>query len=187
MQCKSGPMGTNKLDENNEPNRDIESAQNQEVSPATDSEERVSQLRVEASASSWQGPIPPPHVMDGLNKAIPARDNLPPGGDRALVMAEKRNQHQIDHEKATLELEKRALELSARTIEAEHGRSKLGLVLGFIIALVGIGAGTVLAAIGKAGIGLLFGLGPLAGLAGVFVYGTYARRIERNHQDRNSS
>ena len=181
MRCRSGPMGMNESDEK------IEPSQNQPVSPPADSNERLSEMHVEASALSWQGPVPPPEILGGYSVAVPARGDQPPGGDRLLEMAEKRNQHQIDRERATLELERRALELSARTIETEHGRSKLGSVLGFVIALAGIGVGAVLAAIGKAGVGLLFGLVPLAGLAGVFVYGTHAHRGERRHQDQDSS
>ncbi len=197
MRCESGPVGMNKSDEDsgadeedNGSDESIEPAQNQSVSPSADSNERPQGVLVEGvlveASTSWQGPLPPPDILDGYNKAIPARDNLPPGGDRILEVVEKRSQHQIDHEKAALELERLTLEAADRAIEAENGRSRLGLVFGFIIALVGIVTGAGLAAFGKSGVGLFFGLGSLVGLAGVFVYGTHSRRTRQRHQDQDS-
>ena len=97
----------------------------------------------------------------------------------SFKMAEERHRHQMEQEKATIELEKDALSSAGKSIAVENSRSKLGLVFAFIIALAGIGTGAWLTAVGKAGFGMAFVFGPLVGLAAVFVYGTHARQSER--------
>ena len=123
--------------------------------------------------ASWTGPLPPPQALQQYDEILPG------AADRIFRMAEERHRHQIEQEKAAIELENDALLSVDKNIAAEHSRSKLGLVFAFVIALAGIGTGAWLTAIGKAGFGMAFVLGPLVGLAAVFVYGTHARRVER--------
>ena len=123
--------------------------------------------------ASWTGPLPPPQALQQYDEILPG------AADRIFRMAEERHRHQIEQEMAAIELEKDALLSVDKNIAAEHSRSKLGLVFAFVIALAGIGTGAWLTAIGKAGFGVAFVLGPLVGLAAVFVFGTHARRVER--------
>ena len=123
--------------------------------------------------ASWTGPLPPPEALQRYDEILPG------GADRIFRMAEDRHRHQIEQEKAAIELERDALLSAEKNIAAEHSRSRLGLVFAFIIALAGIGTGAYLTAVGKAGFGMAFVFGPLVGLAAVFVYGTHVRRAER--------
>ena len=91
-------------------------------------------------------------------------------------MAEKGHQHQIDLETAQIELEKATLQSVNTTINNDASRSKWGLAAGVIIALVGMGIGGWLTAIGMGGFGLVFLFGPLASLVGTFMYGALTRR-----------
>ena len=147
-------------------------AVNQSAPPA-DSPNLPEELRTTLVGASWTGPLPPPEALQRYDEILPG------AADRIFTMAEERHRHQIDQEKAAIELEKDALITAGENIEAEHSRSRLGLVFAFLIALAGIGTGAWLTAIGKAGFGVAFVLGPLVGLAAVFVYGTHARRVER--------
>lgn len=131
--------------------------------------------------ASWTGPLPPPQALQQYDEILPG------AADRIFRMAEERHRHQIEQEKAAIELEKDALLSVDKNIAAEHSRSKLGLVFAFVIALAGIGTGAWLTAIGKAGFGMAFVLGPLVGLAAVFVYGTHARRVERREMAEDDS
>ena len=123
--------------------------------------------------ASWTGPLPPPEALQRYDEILPG------GADRIFRMAEDRHRHQMEQEKAAIELERDALLSAGKNIAAEHSRSRLGLVFAFIIALAGIGTGAYLTAVGKAGFGMAFVFGPLVGLAAVFVYGTHVRRAER--------
>ena len=131
--------------------------------------------------ASWTGPLPPPQALQQYDEILPG------AADRIFRMAEERHRHQIEQEKAAIALENDALLSVDKNIAAEHSRSKLGLVFAFVIALAGIGTGAWLTAIGKAGFGMAFVLGPLVGLAAVFVYGTHVRRVERREMAEDDS
>ena len=132
-------------------------------------------------ASSWTGPLPPPDILQEYDAVIPGAAN------RILVLAENLRQHNIGMAKAASEREDKALSLVGKTLSGDASRSKIGLWLGFVLALVGMGIAAWLVSTGKTGFGLAFLFTPLAGLAGVFVYGTQARNAERRRNSANQS
>lgn len=162
----------------NEPNPDSEPPRSQPASQSGDHEESPSEMRIEAS---WSGPLPPPEALQRYDAIVPGAAN------RIFEMAERRHQHQIDQEKAIIELEHYSLGLADRAASSDAFLNKLGLVFAFIVALGGMGIGAWLIATGKTGGGLAFLFTPLTGLAGLFVYATRVRRaVSRRNTDNHS-
>lgn len=64
-------------------------------------------------------------------------------------------------------------------IESDIARSKWGQVLGFLIAIVGLIVAALIAIYGSAIAGGIIGVGTLASLVGVFMYGSSTRSKER--------
>lgn len=127
------------------------------LAPPLDSERRI---RV---ASAFRGPIPPPQLLDAYNQIVPN------AAERIISMAEREQEHRHHLEK--------------NVIGSDVRRADYGLVLGFIVALVlGVG-GIYLLAIGRRLDGLITALGPLATVAGVFVYVRKTRRRELGERD----
>lgn len=108
------------------------------------------------SASAWVGPLPHPDVLQGYESVIPGAAN------RILEMAERQSEHRM--------------QMDQMVIAGGSRRSYLGLVAGFVLSALVIGGGIYLIATGHDWAGAsLVGLN-LAGLAGVFVYGSKSRR-----------
>lgn len=97
---------------------------------------------------TFSGPLPPPDMMRSYG------DIIPDAPQRILTMAEKQTQHRIECEKAIVDTSKR--------------ESILGLVFGFIIAILTLAAAVYL---GMNGHDVLAGAIPtsVAALAAVFV------------------
>ena len=111
-------------------------------------------------AVSFQGPLPPPQILQQYDEIVPG------AAERIICQFE----NQVKHRQ----------ELENKVITSDVRQSYIGSVLGFIIAISAIGAGTVLAYIGQPTEGLAALLTPLAGLIGVYVWGSYQRRKERD-------
>ncbi|TSC83527.1 MAG: hypothetical protein G01um101417_510 [Parcubacteria group bacterium Gr01-1014_17] len=73
-------------------------------------------------------------------------------------------------------------ELEKKVITSDISRSKWGQILGFIIAVVGLGVSAVVAVWGSAVAGGIIGVGTLASLVGVFMYGSSVRSKEREEK-----
>jgi hypothetical protein len=71
-------------------------------------------------------------------------------------------------------------ELEKKAIGSDIRQSYFGSILGFIIAMSAIGAGTFLAYTGHPTEGISAIITALVGLIGVFGWGSYQRRKERN-------
>ena len=111
------------------------------------------------AASAWAGPLPEPEVLQGYESVIPGAAN------RILKMAERQSDHRMQMDKMV--------------ISDGSRRSYLGLVAGFFLSAMVIAGGIYLIATGHDWAGAsLVGLN-LAGLAGVFVYGSRSRRSEQ--------
>lgn len=116
-------------------------------------------ILLEERTLSFSGPLPPPEVLEKYNNIIPD------AAERIFKMAEQQSAH------------RRSLE--AQVIASDIKNSKWGLVFGFIIGFSGI-IGSVLTSIYASQLaGGVLGIGSLAALVGVFIYGSQLRKKER--------
>ena len=116
-------------------------------------------LVIQASSSSFSGPIPPPALLERYNEVIPN------GAERIMVMAEKQSAH------------REALE--ARVVNGNVANQTRGSIFGFIISLVAIIGGFVLIEQGKNAEGLSSIIASLAALVGIFFYSKHEQKRER--------
>lgn len=113
--------------------------------------------------ASWEGPLPPPQILEGYESIVPG------AADRILRMAEAQSESR--------------LQIETTIVTGDSRRAYLGIVAGFILSMVVIGGGIYLIATDHDWAGAcLIGLN-LVGLAGVFVYGSKNLRDEQreNH------
>ena len=113
-----------------------------------------------ASKQSFSGPLPHPQVLDQYDKIVPG------SAEKIISLWEIQIQHRQ-------ELEKKAITSDIR-------QAYFGAILGFTIAMSAIGAGTFLAYIGRPTEGIAAIISALVGLVGVYGWGSYQRRKERN-------
>jgi len=110
----------------------------------------------------FSGPLPHPDILSSYNEAVPD------GAERILAMAERQAVH------------RQALETS--NLQSHVTRSYWGLACGFILAMVIVIVGAVLALHGKTITGGLFMGVPVVALVGVFVIGSRDNRGERERR-----
>lgn len=141
--------------------------------PATRPAETVSsRTDVTTVAASWHAPLPPPNLLERYDAILPG------AADRILQMSEKQQEH-------THNLETTAIGIERTVIVSDARRGYFGMTAGFIISVLVILGGIFLIATGHEWAGsVLVGIN-LTGLAGVFVYGSKARRDERNRNAEN--
>jgi uncharacterized membrane protein len=127
------------------------------IQPGDNTPPESSQMTIEAA--SWLGPLPPPGALQLFDDVIPG------SAERILAMAENQANHRILME--------------SRIIRGDFTLSYIGLAAGFVLSTLVILGGIYLISLGHdwAGSGLI-GLN-LVGLAGVFVYGSNSRRLQR--------
>ena len=113
-------------------------------------------------SQSFSGPLPHPDVLRKFNEIVPG------SAERIMKMAEEQSAHRKELEK--------------KVIDSDIARSKWGQILGFIIAITGLGISTIIAIYGSAIAGGVIGVGTLASLVGVFMYGSKTRRLERKEK-----
>lgn len=112
---------------------------------------------------AFSGPLPPPEILQKFDEIVPG------AAERIIKMAEDQSAHRR--------------ELERRVIISDVNRSKWGQILGFIIAVVGLVVSAVIAIYGSAITGGILGVGTLASLVGVFMYGSKTRSEERVEKD----
>lgn len=110
----------------------------------------------------YRGPIPLPSMLAEYEAILPG------SADRILTMAENQSAHRI-------EIEKIAIKARARD-------SLLGIVAGFLIGVSALGASAFVIVNGHTFAGGLIGTTGLAGLVGVFIYGTRENKAERERK-----
>lgn len=115
--------------------------------------------KVEVHSEMYSGPLPSPQVLEFYNQAVPD------AADRIIAMAERQASHRQKLEE---------LVVKSGTIN-----SLLGLIFGLIIGLATEIGAVYCIVNGYQGGGTTLGLSGLAGLVGVFVYGSKQRRQER--------
>lgn len=113
----------------------------------------------QSSVQSFSGPIPHPDILRQFNEVVPG------SAERIIKMAEDQSTHRK--------------ELERKVIDSDIERSKWGQILGFVIAIAGLIVSAVVAIYGSALAGGIIGVGTLASLVGVFMYGSKTRSKER--------
>ena len=136
-------------------------------------EQQTSVVLAHATITRWDGPLPPPEALQMYEETLSGT------AERLLIMAEEQHRHRINQEQRALELSSKALETARMVRVSDSRRGYLGVILGFVIAMIGLLGGIFLVALGRGGFGLTLGLASLAGLVAVFVYGAQSRRTER--------
>lgn len=113
-------------------------------------------VRQQSYSQSYSGPLPPPGTLAHYDEVLPG------SAERILALAE--SQH---HHRQTLE---------SNVIKSNIGAQRLGVILGFVVAMTAVVGGIYLVAIGRSAGGLAAIIAPLAALVGVFVYGKRRQR-----------
>lgn len=111
------------------------------------------------SMQSFSGPLPHPDVLRKFEEVVPG------AAERIIKMAEEQSAHRKD--------------LEQKVISSDIARSKWGQILGFVIAISGLIVSAVISIYGNAIAGGIIGVGTLASLVGVFMYGSTTRSKER--------
>lgn len=108
---------------------------------------------------TFSGPLPHPDILKRFDEVVPG------AAQRILAMAEEQSAHRRNLEK--------------KVIDSDIARSKWGQILGFCIAIAGLVVSGLIAIYGSALAGGIIGIGTLASLVGVFMYGAQTRSKER--------
>lgn len=114
---------------------------------------------VQNSVQTFSGPLPHPDILRQFDAVVPG------SAERIIKMAEEQSFHRK--------------ELERKVIDSDIARSKWGQILGFVIAVSGLVVSAVVAIFGSALAGGIIGVGTLASLVGVFMYGSKTRSKER--------
>src|SRR3989338_6291096 len=116
-------------------------------------------LMVTEVSQSFSGPLPPPEILRKFDEVVPG------AAERIIKMAEDQSIHRKELEK--------------KVIDSDIARSKWGQILGFVIAIAGLAVSAIVVVYGSAIAGGIIGVGTLASLVGVFMYGSKTRSEER--------
>ena len=81
-------------------------------------------------SQSFSGPLPHPDVLRKFNEIVPG------AAERIIKMAEEQSAHRKELEK--------------KVVDSDIARSKWGQILGFIIAITGLGVSVIVAVYGSA-------------------------------------
>ena len=110
----------------------------------------------------WSAPLPPPAVLEQYDAVAPG------AAERILRRWEKQSDHRMHVEKTV--------------VEGDSRRSDRGLIFAFILSLLIISLGVYAVIWGNPWVGIAaIGIN-IAGIAGVFVYGTNVRERERERK-----
>ncbi len=100
-------------------------------------------------ASLYSGPIPPPELFVGYEKALPGL------ADRVMTMSESQSAHRI--------------EIENKVVKTDSLRSTLGLIFAFIIVVTGMILGALLVYKDKPISGFVAMITPLGIVVGAFI------------------
>jgi len=123
---------------------------------------RIEQRVVQATIQSFSGPLPPPEVLVRYNDAVPD------GAKRLMDAAERQSTH-----RQTLE---------ARVIGANIFDQRLGVILGFILAMSVAAGGFYLIHAGHNAGGIAAVITSIGGPSGVFIWGRRKQAKERDEK-----
>jgi uncharacterized membrane protein len=120
------------------------------------SQEQSKEKRIVQVSQTFLGPLPPPTVLEHYERILPG------AADRIISMAEQQSKHRQEQE--------------SKIIRYSGRDSLLGLIFGLIIGLTAIIGGVICILHGYAISGVILGGSGLAGLVGVFVYGSREKK-----------
>lgn len=126
--------------------------------PFGDSAPRIVETRRTSVSASYSGPLPLPSFLQAYENVLPG------SAERILQIAEQQSAHRRD--------------VVASLVAAEVFRSRWGLWLGAAVAAAFLIAATVMVLAGHPWPGTIVGAADIAGVVGVFVYGTWFRGRE---------
>lgn len=118
-------------------------------------------------AFAWTGPLPPPDILKEYDHLVPG------AAERILTMAERQSEHRRSIEKVV--------------INSGARNQNLGVVFGFIIALVVLVLAGYALYEGRSQTGTAIVVVTILSLAGVFVTGKYLTAHERAERDNSDS
>lgn len=105
------------------------------------------QLKIQHQEQRFEGPIPPPAVLQGYEQILPG------AAERILRMAEQQAAHRHSLElksiNANISGADRQLELADKQLKAVYASDKLGQWLGFAVSMCCLGGGIYLGVIGQ--------------------------------------
>lgn len=125
----------------------------------------VVENRIRVASAQFSGPLPPPSILSNYDQIVPG------AAERIITMAEEQAKHRR--------------KLEADVIKSDIVNSKRGILAGLIVVLGALTASVIISLKGQQIAGSIIGVGSLAGLAGVFVYGSQQRRKERERRLNN--
>lgn len=117
-----------------------------------------SSVAIQASVSSFSGPLPPPEALAAFDAIVPG------AAERILVMAEKQQTHRH--------------QLESQVVSSNSFAQRLGPILGFVLAALIVLGGFWLIEQGKSIVGMAAILSATASLVAVFVIGKQKQREE---------
>ena len=109
-------------------------------------------------SAEFSGPLPPPVVLEQYDRIVPG------AAARLLKMAEEQSMHRQ--------------QLESSVIKSDIVNSRLGLIFGFLIGTFAIFAGVFAILKGMQTAGGFVSISGIAGLTGVFVYGSRQKSKE---------
>ena len=135
--------------------------------PETNPPARPSTQVTAATASSFEGPIPPPQILQQYNNIVPN------AAERILRMAEKQSDHRMD--------------LERRVVYSNVRKSYAGMGLATLIALYGLYIAKEIAISGNPPTAGIIAALDIGGLISVAIYNVQAQKAERSKRQESSS
>lgn len=123
--------------------------------------------RTEATITAYRGPLPAPETLRAFDEVVP-------GLARQLTtLFDDQARHRMY--------------LERKVVDSDVSQTRLGSVLGFVIVIAAVTAGTWLVSQGHSTEGVAAIIAAIASLAGVFVYGTRSRQQERAEKNQQQN
>lgn len=120
------------------------------------------QQKMAQRVEHFSGPLPPPEIFSKYDQILPG------SAERILAMAENQSNHRM--------------RLESESLRGGNRDSLLGIIAAFIIAMTTICSGTYVIVSGHPIYGTILSGSGLIGVVGAFIYGTNARRFEREQE-----
>ena len=123
--------------------------------------------QITATASSFEGPIPPPQILQQYNSIVPD------AAERIIRMAEKQSDHRMDLEK--------------KVVYSNIKKSYAGMGLATIIALYGLFIAKEIAINGNPATAGIIAALDIGGLISIAIYNVKTQQAERSKRHESSA